>query len=134
MNTKLAEKTLSNGTNASQQPVVNREQLIRAVAMAVMGHSMKDLGGIDRIEDLYFKDVAELPAAGTVFATIAEELQTCGVETDGTVGSVMKAFGFEYGSRKAADAAHEIGCHCHGEFISPSIASERILNLINVAI
>lgn len=131
MNALFAAQTTKNGSVAVTKQGLPRNQLIRIVAAAVASHNMRNLGGIDRIEDLPLKEVDELPVAGTLFEVVSNELQVCGIETDGTVGAVMEALGFKRGSAQAAHYAHEIGCHCHGQFISPSIGSQRILNLID---
>ena len=108
---------------------LTKAELREKVAQAIERHDFKNLGGIDRIESLRGKDVDQLPIEGTVFAVIADELMSFGLPTDQTVGGVMEALGMKRGSTLAIEQTHEIGCSCHGEFISPLIAGERIRNL-----
>ena len=103
--------------------------LIREVAAAVARHPMNNLGGIERIEELHSKDVADLPIAGTLFEIIAQQQRLLGKTVDDTVGGVMEAFGLERYSDTAAYWAHEVGCNCHGPFVSPDAVSARILNM-----
>lgn len=111
---------------------LTRKQLLMSVADAVTALSMRNLGGIDQIESIPAGNVATLPIFNTVFGVIAEKARILGVEVGDTVGSVMQTvFGLKIGSIEAADQAHEVGCACHGNFISPLMASERIRNFAN---
>jgi hypothetical protein len=109
---------------------LGRDELLKLIASDIATHSMRNLGGIDRIEHRPDAEIDALPVDATVFGVIADSLTGLGIETDRTVGGVMEALGFTRLSESAHHYAHEIGCGCHGEFISPSIASQRILNLI----
>ena len=106
-----------------------KEELLKLIASDIAALPMNNLGGIDRIEHRPQEEVDQLPVAGTVFETIADSLKDVGIETDRTVGGVMEALGFPRMSLSAHHYAHEIGCGCHGPFISPAIASQRVLNL-----
>lgn len=114
-------------------PVNTGEEELNArlemIAQAIERHDLKNLGGIERIEHLHAAAVDELPIAGTIFASINEVLGQLNIATDETVGGVMKELGFARESDEAAMAAHEIGCYCHGEYISPPMAAQRIRNL-----
>lgn len=131
MNTALLERQAATSTSLAAQ-TLPRKAFIEALASAIEGHGVKNLGGIERIEDMRQEDVAELPIAGTVFDVIATEARLLGKTVDNTVGGVMEVLGFERGSAFAADQAHEIGCYCHGEFISSIMAAGRVRNLVNV--
>ena len=111
-------------------PGISRDDMIRYLADVVGRLHMKNLGGIQRIEGWTKEKVADLPVAETVFEIMAQQLEIMGIYTDGTVGGVMEALGYVRGSQEAKNVAHEIGCDCHGEFISPLMASQRILNLV----
>ena len=110
---------------------VIRDRMLEKIACAIEQHGMKNLGGFDRIEDLTGKAVAELPIGeGTIFALIAGVLaEVAHIITDGTVGGVMEALGYERESDEAAAMAHEIGCRCHGLYISTMMAAARVRNL-----
>lgn len=108
---------------------LSRDELLKLIASDIAAHPMRNLGGIDRIEHRPQEEVDHLPVAGTVFETIADSLKDVGIETDRTVGGVMEVLGHPRMSLSAHHYAHEIGCGCHGPFISPSIASQRVLNL-----
>jgi hypothetical protein len=127
MDTKVAERPTSTASKPSKE--LSRKELLGIIAADIATHSMRNLGGIDRIEHRPQEEVDHLPVAGTVFETIAGSLKQIGVDTDNTVGGVMEALGFPRMSVEAHHYAHEIGCGCHGEFISPAIASQRVLNL-----
>jgi len=111
-----------------------RNKMLEKIAVALNKHDMRNLGGFDRLEDRIGKAVAEISiGTNSVFSLIAEKLQMeAGIATDGTVGGVMEALGYDRYSDEAAKQAHEIGCHCHGNFISPGIAAQRIRNLKSV--
>ncbi len=106
-----------------------RDELLKLIASDIAALPMNNLGGIDRIEHRPQEEVDHLPVAGTVFETIANSLKDVGIATDQTVGGVMDALGFPRMSQSAHHYAHEIGCGCHGAFISPAIAAQRVLNL-----
>lgn len=109
---------------------LSTQELIKAVACAVKIHSMNNLGGIDKIEELKHAEVDDLPITGTVFAVMADKARVLGIEVDDTVGGVITAlYGLERGSALVREYAHEIGCNCHGDYISPDIAAARILNV-----
>jgi hypothetical protein len=103
--------------------------LLYAVAEDVSKHDFKNLGGIDRIEYRPAGEAATLPSIGTVFEVMDESLRAHGRNTDGTAGDIIeKLLGFPKNTTENDEAIHEIGCNCHGEFISPKLASQRILN------
>jgi hypothetical protein len=119
---KVAETT--------KQASLNRQALIEAIASAVKSHGLKNLGGMDKIEDYGTQEAAELPIDNTVFEVMAQRARMLGVEVDNTVGGVMHAvYGIDRDSALVRDYAHEIGCHCKGEYISPDVAASRILNV-----
>ena len=114
----------------SLAPGTSRNDIIESIAQKIERLPMRGLGGIEAIEGLHFNELGQHDIAGTVFAVISQELADRGIEQDGTLGSVMEGLGFD---RKDEDtlsnAAHELGCYCHGEFISPQIAADRLRNL-----
>lgn len=130
MDTIVAKRQIPHVTEKA--PTMSRDELLRLIAADIAAHPMRNLGGIDRIEERPQEEVDHLPVYGTVFEVIADSLMGLGVPTDYTVGGVMEALGFDRMSVAAHHYAHEIGCGCHGEYISPLIAAPRVLNLIGV--
>lgn len=127
MNTKL--DTRLKAETAAQTVSLTHNVIIEAVASAVQSHSLKNLGGIDKIEYVNHAEVAQLSIAGTVFGVMADKARMLGLTVDDTVGGVMEAvYGLDRHSPLVREYAHEIGCHCKGEFISPDVAASRILN------
>jgi len=121
---------ISPSTGAKTAPL-DLSTLLKLVAEHVGSHPMGNLGGIDLIEHRPLHEVDKLDVGKeTVFSVMADQLEMLGVATDRTVGGVMEKLGFPRSSFEAREAAHEIGCTCHGPYISPHIASQRILNLI----
>ena len=128
MNTSL--DTTRPAAQTAQQDALSRQALIEAIASAMKSHGMMNLGGMDKIEDYGTAEAAELPIAGSVFEVMAQRARMLGVEVDNTVGGVMHAiYGIPRDSVLVRDYAHEIGCHCKGDYISPDVAASRILNV-----
>jgi hypothetical protein len=107
-----------------------RNAMLERIAETVGKLSHRNLGGFDSIEDKKATNVSQLRVAGTVFEEIAKALAKEGLPTDGTIGSVMHMLGYDYASEEAADQAHEIGCYCHGDYMDPVMAAQRILNMM----
>jgi hypothetical protein len=127
VNTKLDTPT---ATGTAVPVPLNRQALIEAIASAVKSHGMMNLGGMDKIEDYGTEEAALLPIADSVFEVMAHRARMLGVEVDNTVGGVMHAvYGIPRDSALVRDYAHEIGCHCKGDYISPDVAASRILNV-----
>ncbi len=101
-----------------------------AVADTFRKSGNKEFQTIERIEDYSCNnDVADLPAAGTVFAAIADALEDTGVFGDySTVGEVIKKLIGQGQHNDIKWIAHHLGCSCLGLVTGETVAG-KILTL-----
>ena len=95
-----------------------------AVADTFRKSGNKEFQTIERIEDYSCNnDVADLPAAGTVFAAIADALEDTGVFGDySTVGEVIKKLIGQGQHNDIKWIAHHLGCSCLGLVTGETVA------------
>lgn len=115
---------------AAKRRTMSIEDLRLAVARDLRKNGDMTFIGFDNLE---YKDpttALNLLAGGTVFEIIGGHLVKNGAPKKGgykTVGDVMSGLGFT-DPKEAHDAAHWIGCHCHGS-ITGDIVADRIEGL-----
>ncbi len=101
-----------------------------AVAHTLRRHGDREFPTIERIEDYSCNnDVADLPAAGTVFAAIGDALEDNGVFGDySTIGKVIDKLISGDQHDKIKWIAHHLGCACFGLATGKSVAG-KILSI-----
>lgn len=107
---------------------------IQALRLAV-AHDLRQNGdmthiGYDNIESVEPETALNWPAAGTIFELIGGSLTKHGAPKEGgynTLGDVMSGLGYD-DQEEAHEAAHWIGCHCHG-IITGNIVADRLEGL-----
>lgn len=117
--------------------ITTRDELLEAVARSLEQHGSQVIAGIESIEHKAPGHVLKTAVEGTIFGWIAEALYEQGVQGDlETVGGTLTALGISASKDQQMagfthrdvlhQAAHQIGCHCHGAEISGDDAADRV--------